>query len=82
MFETVEIDDEIVCVPIGEGTEKLHGVLKLNKTGYDIIKELENEITIEEIVSRLSSKYDTDCHIISKYVSQTIEQLRSFGIID
>ncbi len=38
VFQT--LGDEIVIVPVGEAAEALHGVLRVNRTGADIIRYL------------------------------------------
>ena len=81
-LEKVEIDDEIVCVPVGAGAEIFHGILKLNETGYEIVQLLEKETTPEQITDILSAKYETDRQTISRYVENTIDLLRDHALIE
>jgi UDP-2-acetamido-2,6-beta-L-arabino-hexul-4-ose reductase len=41
LLEATELDDELICVPVGPGAEAAEGVLKLNESGYEIVKLLE-----------------------------------------
>ena len=81
--EAVEIDDEIICVPVGEKAVNTNGVLKVNQTGYEIIKLLENDTTPEKITDELTAKYDeTDRQTIYDYVCRTIDMLRDYSLIE
>lgn len=81
-FEAMEIDDEIICVPIEASAEQLHGVLKLNASGYEIVKMLKSDITLEEIIEKLSAKYETDPQTIKEYVEKTVSILMEKGLIE
>ena len=51
-FEFVDLDDEIIMVPIGANAEQVHGVLKVNKTGQEIISLLAEQY-VQSIVKTL-----------------------------
>lgn len=80
-FESVELGDEIVGVPVGESVRKIHGVLKLNKEGAEILQLLKTETTKEDIVKALSKKYENDPGTLSEYVHAFIGQLRSLDLL-
>ena len=73
---------EVIAVPVGEGADQVHGVLKLNETGLEIIEMLQEDTTIEEIISKLTSKYDNDADTIVQYVQDIVELLRSNELVD
>lgn len=56
-FETMELDDGIVAIPVGEAAKEYHGVIKLNETAAFIFNLLQNDISEEEIVTALESEY-------------------------
>ena len=37
-YEVISLDDGLVAVPIGDGTQQFHGVLKVNETAMAILK--------------------------------------------
>ena len=82
VFDTVDMGDEIVLVPVGEGAEQIHGVIKLNKSGLEIMELLKNDITAEEIVDLLASKYQNNKQNLEKYVMDVIDVLKNNGLID
>lgn len=81
-FESVHMGDEIVMVPVGKSAEQVHGVLKLNEAGREIVKLLARETSEEEIVRSLSGKYENDAETLKKFVGQVMETLRSNNLIE
>ena len=37
MLEKMEMDDQVIAVPVGENCEEFHGIIKLNETAERII---------------------------------------------
>ena len=81
-FDAVDMGDEIVAVPVGDGADQIHGVVKLNKSGQEIMELMKNDITIEGIVDILAKKYDNSKEDLSNHVSHVIDVLRNAGVID
>ena len=82
LFENVDMGDEIIAVPVGEGAGRIQGVLKLNREGREIVELLAEDTSEQEIVDRLSAKYDTDVQTLAGYVHNTISTLRAEGLIE
>lgn len=81
-FETVDMGEEIVAVPVGKDAERIHGVLKLNQSGKEILDLLSKEATEAFIIEKLTKKYDNDHNALSSNVYHFIEELRTLGLID
>ena len=81
-FEIMELDDELVAVPVGGGKEQFHGVLKVNETAADILRLLKNEITEEEIVNSLLMEYTAERSLVAKYVHEYTIELKESGFIE
>lgn len=81
-FETVDMGDEIICVPVGVGAEEVHGVLKLNKSGEKILDLLKEETNIDRIAKKITGAYDNDPNEIYDYVRNTVDTLRKIGLIE
>ena len=82
MLEATELDDELICVPVGPGAEEVQGVLKLNASGYEIVKLLEEETDQETIVNALAAKYETERATLAAYVEKFVSALRESGMIE
>lgn len=81
-FEVMELDDGQVAVPVGEGAEHFHGVLKVNESAVAILKLLENETTEEEITENLLKEYEGNKNDIINYVREFVEKLKNEGIVE
>lgn len=81
-FEIMDLDDGLVAVPVGEGAENFHGVLKVNETAVAILKLLEHETNEDAIVETLIKEYAGDKKEIAGYVHEYIEKLVTEGIVE
>ena len=81
-FETVDLGDEVVAVPVGDNASEVQGVIKLNSPGADIFNLLKNETTEEAIIQTLTEKYDDEQETIARYVHKVLQSLCKNGIID
>ena len=82
MFESIDMGDEIVAVPVGKGTEKVQGILRLNKEGKEILDLLKSDISEDEILRYLLGKYETDAETLKQYINKVINLLRSRDLIE
>lgn len=80
-FEPVDMGDEIIAVPVGDGADEVHGVLKLNKLGMEIVNMLYDDISVEDILSKLLAKFKGDSNVLSKSVNDVIENLKANNLI-
>ena len=81
-FEMMELDDGLVAVPVGDGAEKFHGVLKVNETAASILKLLAADTTEKEIVNALLQEYSGQKEQIEEYVHAFVEKMKSEGIVE
>ena len=81
-FEIVDMGDETVFVPVGKNAKEVHGVLKLNSSGKEIVSLLVNDTTEESIVNMLTEKYGNEHEELVSYVHNTIAYLRKAGLIE
>ena len=80
-FETVEIDDEILAVPVGDNADQLHGLLRLNETAADILSHLKKETTEEQVVEDMLKVYDIDRESLTAHVHNYILKLQEAGVL-
>ncbi|MBR3739585.1 MAG: hypothetical protein IKN04_03890 [Clostridia bacterium] len=81
-FEMIDMGDELICVPVGEKSKEVQGVLKLNREGQEILEMLKNDISETGIVNALTAKYDNSVDNISFYVHRVIEELKANSLLD
>ena len=80
-FETMELDDRVVAVPVGDGAQEFRGVVKLNESAAEIFNLLKDETTEEAVVAKLKKSYGDDPEIVV-FVQEMIEYLESEGILE
>lgn len=74
---------ETVAVPVGETSEKFHGMIKLNQTGADIWKGVAEGLSEEEIAKSLMEKYDgVDYETALRGTQKIINMMKDEGIIE
>ena len=86
-----DIGDEMYLIDSRTSSEAIKGIIRLNETGAEIALLLENDISEEQIASRLLEKYgsgedaagiDELKEKIADDVPAFIENLRSHGLIE
>jgi len=82
IFESVSLENEIILVPVGEGSSKVQGVIKLNKEGLEILNLLKEDTTKNAIINYLADKYENDREELSGWVSKIIDVLIGADLID
>ena len=80
-FEILELEDDVVAVPIDTSDAGLSGVLKLNKEGAEIITLLTEDTDENTIIKTLSEKYENDLDTLTKYVNEFVSKLKSKGLL-
>ena len=81
-FEKMELDDQLIAVPVGEAATELHAVLNVNEEAMRILELLQEDITEEEIINKLLSEYECTEEKIKPLVHTFIEQLAKEGILE
>ena len=81
-FESVDMGEEIIMVPIGPNAHQIHGILKLNVSAREICDLLTNDTNEEAILSFLSEKYENDAESLKKYVHVVVDTLRNNGLLE
>lgn len=81
-FETMNLEDRIIAVPVGANVNEFHGVVKLNETSAFIFGLLANETTEEAIVDAMEKEYDAPRSVIEEDVKRCIAEFKEKGLLD
>ena len=81
-FERMELDGEIVAVPVGKNASELHAVLNLNEEAMRILELLREDTTEEAVTEKLLTEYAGTREEIAPLVHAYIEQLRREGLLE
>ena len=82
MIEKMELDGEIIGVPIGGNAAELHAVLNLNEEAMRILELLRDETTEQDVVAQLLREYDGTEAEIATAVQAFIDQMRQEGLLE
>ena len=81
-FVTRNVADQIIALAVGEDNLKFNGMIKLNSVGEYIFKLLENEISVEQIISKITEKYDVSPEEAENSLKKYLKVLRDNELID
>lgn len=79
-FITHEGDEEHITVTAGN--TEFNGMVRSNRTAGFIIECLKNDVSKEDIITKMLEKYDATRKQIERDVEKVLTQLRSIGAID
>jgi hypothetical protein len=82
-FVLQNVADEYLVVPIAEEADRLHGVIKLSKTGAFLWEILLKGInSISELDTALAQEYGIDQSLAHKDVEVYLSQLEAIGCLE
>lgn len=80
-FYMKEVAGLNVVVATGETAENMNSMINLNETATFLWKQLESDITKEELIQKLTQEYDVNYERASKSVNNFIAKLDEIGCI-
>lgn len=75
-------EDEMIGVATGEEAEKFKGLLRANKTAGAIMEYLKEDISMDELVSKMTERFDASAEVIKEDIQPILEQLKSIGALE
>lgn len=75
-FVLREVVGSWMVVPTGQQVAAIHGIISLNETAAEIWKCLENDCTVEEIVTKLCGEYNAAIEEIEIEVEEFLTTLK------
>ena len=80
-FYIKEVAGLNVVVATGEAAEDMNAMINLNESAAFLWKQLESDITKEELIKRLTEEYDVDYEKASASVDKFISKLNEIGCL-
>lgn len=80
-FETMELDDRIVAVPVGEHIDEFHGVIKLNEVASFIFNLLKYDIDEADILKAMEEEYEVSREVLIKDIHIYLDEFREKGLL-
>ena len=80
-LETMELDDELVAVPVGGNANEFHGILKVNETAAAILKLLAEETSEAQVIASIQKQFTGDPAEIAAAVKAYLAEVREAGLL-
>lgn len=80
-FIVRNVAGQSVALAVGSEDNKFNGMIKLNSVGEFIFKLLENDITTDEIVNKITENYEVSAEEARKSIEPYLETLRANDLI-
>jgi len=71
-----------LVVPIGRRVVDFNGMVSLSETGAFLLKQMEEEKTVQELLHLLVNNYEVDEQTAAADLNEFLEQLESEGILE
>ena len=81
-FETMQLDDNVVAVPVGKGARDFSAAIRLNESAAEIFGLLQNDVTEEYIISVMSQRHGEDPVKVTEYVHEFITGLKNEAVLE
>lgn len=76
-----KIGTQYVIVAVGAATKKFNGMISVNSTGSFIWDQLEQSMTMEELVDAILQNYEIDAETATAHATQFVNTLKGVGAI-
>ena len=77
-----EVADEYIVVPVGEESQKLGGIIRLNETGAFLWLLLKGtDYSVHDLTCALSSKFSIEPEIAEKDIYKFIQEIHALGCL-
>ena len=80
-FIVRNVAGQSVALAVGNDDSKFNGMIKLNSVGEFIFKLLENDITTDEIVNKITENYDVSAEQAKSAIEPYLETLRAKNLL-
>ena len=81
-FTLTGLAGEYVAVPL-DGAENFHGIVKLNESGAEVFRALQEGMDADAISKRLMEKYpDLDAETAARATGIVVDQLKNAGLME
>lgn len=77
-----KIGTQYVIVAVGEATKRFNGMISVNSTGSFIWDALENELSMEALLDKVTEAYEVDADTARGDVQDFIDTLKEAGAIE
>lgn len=75
------MDGKYVAVDASASKDRFNGIVNMNKTAAFIAETLRRDVTMEEIVTAMTDKYDVTMQVAKENALRLINELKQAGLL-
>ena len=76
-----EIAGEFMLIPVGTVASKFNGLITLNETSAVLFKALYKDVSLDDLVTAITSEYDIDQDTVRADIEEFLQQLKQIGAL-
>ncbi len=76
-----ELDGKYVMVDASESSTRFNGIVNLNKTAAFVARQLQSEVSMDDIIKAMTEKYDVSEEVAGANAKRVIDQLQNIGLL-
>ena len=76
-----KIGTQYVIVAVGAATKRFNGMISVNETGSFIWDQLASDLTLAELVTRMTDTYEIDAATAEAHAKKFLDTLREVGAL-
>ena len=77
-----EVAGTFLVVAVGDAVKEFNKAINLNSTGAFLWKQLENEVSEQELIDKLLDEYEIDRETAQRDISGFLQRLREANLLD
>ena len=82
-FEFIEMDDELVAVPVGDNANEFHGMIKINDVTKEMLELIKESNKPEEVLDKLLKNHPEEKkNELGQYLCDFLNTLIKEGILE
>ena len=80
-FVLRDVAGQAVVIAVGKASERFHGMINLNDTGKCIWMGIQEGLTEQEIIKKITDQYEVEQESAAHDVRQMIQKMYEVGVI-
>lgn len=81
-FVLRKFSDKFIAVSVNDSADDNNVLISMNSSGAFVFELLQNKITYDEVINRLTDKYDIDISTAKADFDEFLENVRKAGMLD
>ena len=81
-FMLRQFGEDYIVVAVGENSDSFNRLITLNSAGAFIYQILQNDISYEDVLGKITDKYDVDSSVAKADLDVFLDNVKKAGLLD